>query len=141
MAFPDVRDLFRKWREDNVRCSDDVVRLWRSTLQRKQGNLGKERHLVLEQVLIAALDTNQRLMAHEIIEQLRQDFPASKRVTKYEIMLLEAEEKYEVARQMLEKLSAADITNAAPRKRLVALLKAENEIDQAIAKLCEYLKE
>lgn len=133
--------MFRKWREDNVRNSEDVVRLWHSTVEERQSKLGKERHLVLEQVVIAALDTNQLALADKLIEKLRQDFPASKRVTKYKVMLLEAAEQYDEARQLLEKLSAADITNAAPRKRLVALLKADNKIDQAIVKLCEYLKE
>lgn len=124
-----------------MRSSEDVLKLWHSTLADRQGKLGKERHLVLEQVLVAALDTNQLALADQLIEQLRQDFPASKRVTKYKVMLLEAAEQYDEARQLLEKLAAADISNAAPRKRLIALLKADNKIDQAIAKLCEYLKE
>lgn len=143
LLFPisDVRELFRKWREDNVRSSEDVVKLWHSTVASRQQKLGKERHLVLEQVLIAALDTNQLSLANQLVEELRKDFPASKRVTKYKVMLLEAAEQYDEARELLEKLSAADITNAAPRKRLIALLKADNKTDQAIAKLCEYLKE
>lgn len=118
-----------------------MVRLWNSTLAAKQQKLAKERHLVLEQVLIAALDTNQLSLANQLIEALRKDFPTSKRVTKYKVMLLEAAEEYDEARELLDKLSAADITNAAPRKRLIALLKADNKIDQAISKLCEYLKE
>lgn len=124
-----------------MRSSEDVVRLWKSTVADKQSKLGKERHVVLEQVLIAALDTNQLSLASELIEDLRKEFPASKRVTKYKAMLLEASEQYDDAWQLLDKLSAADITNAAPRKRVIALLKAVNKTDQAISKLCEYLKE
>lgn len=95
----------------------------------------------MEQVLIAALDTNQLNLANQLIEELRKEFPTSKRVTKYKLMLLEAAERYDEARELLDQLSASDISNAAPRKRLIALLKAENKIDLAIAKLCEYLKE
>lgn len=124
-----------------MRSSEDVVRLWQSALEGRQQKLGKERHLVLEQVIVAALDTNQLALANQLIEELRKDFPTSKRVTKYKVMLLEAAEKYDEAHELLDKLSAADITNSAPRKRLIALLKADNQLDQAIAKLCEYLKE
>lgn len=115
--------------------------LWHSALESRQQKLGKERHLVMEQVVIAALDTNQLSLANKLIEELRKEFPTSKRVTKYQVMLLEAAERYDEARELLDKLSAADISNAAPRKRVIALLKADNKIDQAIAKLCEYLKE
>lgn len=115
--------------------------MWNSTLEPQQNKLGKERHLVLEQVVIAALDTHQLHLADQLIKKLKKDFPTSKRVAKYTLMFLESAERFDDARELLEKLSAADITNAAPRKRLIALLKADNRIDQAIAKLCEYLKE
>lgn len=124
-----------------MRSSESVVGLWRSTLEDRQQKLGKEQHLVIEQVLIAALDVNELDLASELIEKLRQAFPTSKRVTKYKVMLLEAAEHYDEAYELLEKLTASDISNAAPRKRFIAVLKANNKIDKAIAELCAYLKE
>lgn len=141
LAIVEVRDLLRKWREENVRNSEEVVRLWDSMLEARQNKLGKERHLVLEQVTIAALDCNRLELAKRSIDALKKDFPASKRVAKFTVMLLEAAEQYDQATELLEHLIKADITNAAPRKRLIAVLKANNKIDRAITELCAYLKE
>lgn len=133
--------MFRKWREDNVRCSEQVVGHWKSMLAARQHKLGKEQHLILEQVLIPALDVNELDLGRDLIEQLQEAFPTSKRVTKYKVMLMEAAEHYDKAHDLLEKLTASDISNAAPRKRFIALHKANNNIDKAIAELCAYLKE
>jgi len=38
----EVRDLFRKWREENVRKSREVVDLWESTLKQNIHKLGDE---------------------------------------------------------------------------------------------------
>ena len=38
----EVRDLFRKWREENVRKSKVVIDLWEQTLQNKEHKLGDE---------------------------------------------------------------------------------------------------
>jgi hypothetical protein len=40
--FLEVRDLFRLWREENVRKSVEVVDLWERLLQKKMHKLGDE---------------------------------------------------------------------------------------------------
>jgi ER membrane protein complex subunit 2 len=135
-----VRDLFRKWRDDNERKSDEVVQLWEAVLQSKVTKLGNERHLVLEQVFIAALDCARYEIAAECKQALHQEFPGSLRIQKYKSMLLEALERYDDALDILEEIISKDETNAAPRKRKIAILKAQGRIPEAIKELCDYLK-
>lgn len=136
----EVRDLFRKWRDDNERRSDEVIQLWEKVLDEKQNKLDNERHLVLEQVIIAALDCNRIKIADDCISKLSIEFPGSLRVQKFHAMRLEAMEKYEDALNELNSIISQDETNAAPRKRKVAIYKARGKNAEAIRELCEYTK-
>lgn len=109
-------------------------------MQEKVDKLGNERHLVLEQVIIAAFDCSRIEIADHCIKQLSSEFPGSLRVQKYKAMRLEALEMYDEALEMLEDIIAKDETNAAPRKRKIAILKAKGKPVEAIKELCEYLK-
>lgn len=135
-----MRDLFRKWREDNERRSDDVIQLWEGVLEEKKHKLDNERHLVLEQVIIAALDCNRIEVAEKCISILSKEFPGSLRVQKFKAMRLEALELYDEAVDALNTIISADETNAAPRKRKIAILKARGKTADAIKELCDYLK-
>lgn len=140
MSWSDIRNLFRKWRDDNERKSEDVIQLWDAVLCDKQNKLGNERHLVLEQVMIAALDCNRIETAEDCIRILTAEFPSSLRIQKYKSMLLEALERYDDALDVLEQIIKKDETNAAPRKRKVAIYKAQGRTAEAIRELCDYLK-
>lgn len=140
MSWSDVRNLFRKWRDDNERKSEDVMQLWDAILCDKQNKLGNERHLILEQVMIAALDCNRIETAEDCIRILTAEFPASLRIQKYKSMLLEALERYDDALDVLEQIIKKDETNAAPRKRKVAIYKAQGRTAEAIRELCDYMK-
>ncbi|KAH8382230.1 hypothetical protein KR009_002512 [Drosophila setifemur] len=136
----DVRDQFRKWREENTRHSEDVVQLWVAVLEDKVNKTGNERHLILEQVIIAALDTARFDIATSCTRQLAQEFPGSLRVMKFKAMRYEALEQYDEADEVLDVIIAKDETNAAPRKRKIAILKARGRRVEAIKELNEYLK-
>lgn len=138
--FPEVRDLFRKWREDNERRSDEIIYLWETTLEEKLHKLDAERHLVLEQVIIAALDCNHIEIADDCIRKLSDEFPGSLRVRKFEAMRLEALGLFDDALDMLNAIIAQDETNAAPRKRKIAIFRAKGRNIEAIKELCEYTK-
>lgn len=71
---------------------------------------------------------------------LLMEFPKSLRVKKYVAMILEAQERYDEALQKLDNIIKEDETNAAPRKRKVAVLKAQGRNAEAIKELTEYLK-
>lgn len=96
--------------------------------------------LVLEQVLIAALDCFELSVAQKCIEELERDFPKSLRVKKYEAMFYEAQEKYDRALEILDTIIKIDDTNAGARKRRIAILKAQNKNVEAIKELSDYLK-
>lgn len=132
--------MFRKWREENERRSDDVIHLWENVLESKLYKLDNERHLVLEQVIIAAFDANRIEVAEACIRILAKEFPGSLRVQKFKAMRLEALELYDEAVDALDAIIQLDETNAAPRKRKIAILKARGKIPDAIKELCSYLK-
>lgn len=140
MAFSDVRDQFRKWREENTRHSEEVVQLWVAVLEDKVHKTGNERHLILEQVIIAALDTARFDIATQCTKQLAVEFPGSLRVMKFKAMRYEALEQYDEADEVLDAIIAKDETNAAPRKRKIAILKARGRRVETIKELNEYLK-
>lgn len=140
MSWRDVRDHFRKWREDNERRSDDVIQLWDAVLEDKVTKTGNERHLILEQVILAALDTSRFDIAGKCIKELSNEFPGSMRVMKFKAMRLEAMERYPEAIEVLDAIIAKDETNAAPRKRKIAILKAKGRRVDSIKELNEYLK-
>lgn len=140
LSWTEVRDLFRTWREESERKSRDVVNLWESTLVHKMDQLGNEKYLVLEQVCIAAFDCHRLSLAEYCINILLRQFPGSVRALKYHAMHLEATEIYDGALKVLKSIVSKDDTNAAPRKRQVAILKAKGQIPEAIKELTEYLK-
>ncbi|XP_014098140.1 ER membrane protein complex subunit 2 isoform X2 [Bactrocera oleae] len=140
ISWTDVRDQFRKWREDNERRSDEVIQLWEALLESRVQKTGNEMHLILEQVLIAAFDTSRLDIAGKCIETLSIEFPESMRVMKFEAMRLEALQMYDEATDLLDEIIVKDETNAAPRKRKIAILKARGMRSEAIKDLNEYLK-
>nr|SVE77226.1 EOG090X0CGE [Daphnia lumholtzi]SVE78467.1 EOG090X0CGE [Daphnia lumholtzi] len=136
----DVRDLFRNWREENCRQSEDVVDLWKEVLVNHFSKLGDEGWLVLEQVFIAALDCHNMEVANFCLSKLNQEFPDSMRVKRLKAMKYEALERYEDALDILELIIKKDETNAAPRKRKVTIYKSRGMIIEAIKELTDYLK-
>jgi len=135
-----VRDQFRKWREESGRHSDEVVQLWVAVLEDKVQKTGNERHLILEQVIVAALDTARFDIATKCTKQLSEEFPGSLRVMKFKAMRLEALEQYDAAIEVLDAIIEKDETNAAPRKRKIAIMKARGMRLDAIKELNAYLK-
>lgn len=97
-------------------------------------------YLILEQVCIAALDCHTPNVAKRCIAMLLEEFPKSLRVRKLHAMSLEAEEDFEGAIRVLDKIISADETNSAARKRKVAVLKAQGKTVEAIKELADYLK-
>lgn len=136
----DVRDLFRSWREDNCRQSEDVVDLWKDVLANNLGKLGDEGWLVLEQVFIAALDCHNMEVANFCLSKLNQEFPESLRVKRLKAMKYEALERYEDALDILDLIIKKDETNAAPRKRKVTIYKSQGMTIEAIKELTDYLR-
>lgn len=110
-------------------------------------------------MIFASLDCHLFDIAKKCIDILNVEFPASLRVKRYEAMKLEAMERYfddfqynihfilvsivhryDDALDMLDELIKIDETNAAPRKRRIAIFKAKGRIPEAIKELTEYLK-
>lgn len=89
---------------------------------------------------MAALDTSRFDIAGKCIKELNVEFPGSMRVMNIKAMRLEAMEHYPEAIEVLDAIISKDETNAAPRKRKIAILKAKGRRVEAIKELNEYLK-
>ncbi|XP_063387230.1 ER membrane protein complex subunit 2-like [Cydia fagiglandana] len=139
LSIGEIKELLRQWRENNERRSEDVMEFWVAIMD-DINKLGNEKYVILEQVLYAALDTHTYSVSRQCISLLKQEFPGSMRVLRYKAAQLEAEERYEEALELLDVIIKADETNAAARKRRVAILKAQGLIVEAIKELVDYLK-
>lgn len=89
---------------------------------------------------MAAFDCNKLNVADKCIFKLTTEFPKSLRVEKYKAMRLEIMNCYDDALEAINIIITHDETNAAPRKRKVAILKAQGKTTEAIKELCEYTK-
>ncbi|XP_056632288.1 ER membrane protein complex subunit 2-A-like [Diorhabda sublineata] len=133
-------DLLKKFRDNNDRNSREVVQIWNRSINSNIDKLGKEKHVVLEQVCIAALDSFQLKVAEICIKELYNEFPDSCRVQVLESMLYEADENFERAILILRNVIQQDTTNSSARKRQIAILKSLGRTSDAIRELTDYLK-
>lgn len=139
MPISEIKDLLRQWRENNERRSEDVMQFWVTILENLD-KFGNEKYVLLEQLIYSALDTHQYSVASMCIVVLYDKFPGSARVAKFSAMVREAEEKYDEALEIYDEIIKTDETNAAARKRRIAILKAQGLIPEAIKELVDYLK-
>ncbi|KAL4703197.1 hypothetical protein ACJJTC_004873, partial [Scirpophaga incertulas] len=97
-------------------------------------------YITLEQIILANIDCHNYISALSDVLYLHHYFPGSLRVIRHRATIYEAQEKYDEASEMLDVVIKEDETNSAPRKRKVAILKAQGLIPEAIKELVEYLK-
>ncbi|KAL8578877.1 hypothetical protein ACOMHN_022170 [Nucella lapillus] len=140
ISWEEARGILRKLREEQVRDGDLVVKLWEDVLMDSSHKLGNELWNVYEQVCVAALDCQRLDVVDLCIEALEAKFPGSVRVKRLEGMCQEAEGRYAEASEIYQDISDKDDANMFAKKRLVAILKAQKKIPEAIDKLNEYLK-
>ncbi len=145
-----ARDLLRRWREDNVRRSADVVALFEDALTGGTGDpadvssgvLGDEHWMVLEQVAVAAMDVHRKDVVDRCLRELKRQFDLdSFRVRRLYAMRYEMLEDWENALKIYEVILDEDDSNSAARKRKVAIHRQQGENSKAISELNKYLKE
>lgn len=86
------------------------------------------------------MDVGNIEIAEKCIARLTKEFPGSNRVKLLKCMRLEALEMYDDALELLDAIIESDVTNAGPRKRKIAILRAKGQRTKAIHELTEYLK-
>uniref|UniRef100_A0A915JJR7 ER membrane protein complex subunit 2 n=1 Tax=Romanomermis culicivorax TaxID=13658 RepID=A0A915JJR7_ROMCU len=138
-SFDEAKTDLRKWREENIRRSEETVEIWEHVISRRPHSLGDEVWIVYEQVFIAALDCARLDIAQECLAALYKQFPESRRVLKLQAMRLETMNKFNEARECYDRLIKDDESNPIFRKRKIAILKTQGKIPEAIRELNEYL--
>ena len=135
-----ARQKMRQWRDEPLRNSEEVTEFGECLILEHGNKLGDELWTIYEQVFLASIDCRKMDLATMCLRELKTQFPDSIRVEKLNAMRLEAFEKYKEAETIYEKILEREPANSVVRKRLVAILKAENLIPEAIKELNEYLK-
>lgn len=108
----EARQTLRKWREEHTRKSEEAVEIWEHVLSRDSNRLGDELWVVMEQIVIAALDCSRHDLAIEYIQALNVQFPKSSRVKKLQALRLEAIGKHEEEANILyDSMLELDDTN------------------------------
>ncbi|CAH8613456.1 unnamed protein product [Heterobilharzia americana] len=133
-------DELRAIREGGLRENERVVDLWKLSLSDCINKLGYEKYSILEQVFIAALDVGDEDLACECLDRLLAKFRNSSRINRLFGMYLESKGNFEDAQNIYAKLIKDDPTNTLARKRMIAILKSQQRIPEAINELREYLK-
>ena len=89
----------RTLREDNVRSSDDIIEIYEEFIRDGTNDLGDEKWMVLEQVIIAAFDTHREDIAEDCLKELSTMFDPSSslRMLRLRAMQAEMHEQYDLA--------------------------------------------
>ena len=141
-SLEDAMKLLRTWREDVVRCPDDVIMIWEKYLSDAQTDLDDERWMVLEQVAVAAMDVGRKDIVTGCLRELRAHFdPKSFRLRRLEAMRAEMLEKWDLALDILDQILEEDDANSQARKRKIAIHRARGENTLAISDLNAYLED
>jgi len=140
VSFDEGRQTLRKWRENNVRRSEEAVEIWEHVLSRHPNSLGDELWIVYEQIVVASLDCARLDIAQECLQALSTQFTNSDRVLKLRAMHLECVGKLVPALKIYDDLIKRDESNPAYRKRKIAVMKAQGRMSDAIKELTDYLK-
>merc|ERR1719154_749768 len=97
--------------------------------------------MVMEQVAVAAMDTNRLDIVHQCLVKLIEKFGASSlRIRRLQAMRLEMQEKWDEAIDILDSMIEEDVSNSSARKRKIAIWKAQGETDRAVRELVKYLQ-
>jgi len=139
----EAREALRILREDNVRRSDDVIDIWEAGYLDPGNDLGDERWMILEQVVVAGFDTYNIDVVDACLKELSTmfDIDSSQRMRRLRAMKFEMLERYDDALDILDTILEEDDSNSQARKRKIAILKAQGENGKAITELVKYLKE
>ena len=94
----------RTLREDNVRSSDDIIEIYEEFIRDGTNDLGDEKWMVLEQVIIAAFDTHREDIAEDCLKELSTMFDPSSslRMLRLRAMQAEMHEQYDLALDLLD---------------------------------------
>ena len=139
--FEVARMKMKKWRDEGYRNSDEIVDLGECLLYEYANKLGDELWVLYEQVCIAAFDCNRMDLAISCLQALDKQFPTGNRILKLKAMRKEALQQYGDAERIYCVMLEDDPANLQVRKRVIAMKKAQNQIDETIEALNSYLKE
>lgn len=123
------------------RRSDLLLRYGTNLLTRFPNSLGDKLWVVMEQVLILAIEYRQRKWVLYCIERFTTDFPSSNIVKRLSAAAFEAMGQYDEALREYQSILSTSPEDVATRRRVVALSKSQGNISEAIELLVKHLEE
>ncbi|KAJ2910880.1 tetratricopeptide repeat domain-containing protein [Coemansia aciculifera] len=132
--------LLAEIRQSSERRPFEVLKLAEPLMLKSSvSQAGDDAWLVYEQILLAALDDGEIALAQSVLFLLDKRFNGSQRVKRLSGLVKEALGQSDEAQAMYTEMLDKDATNVLASKRLIALLKAQGHIPQAIKELVTYL--
>lgn len=137
----ELRQYLKHVRDLRIRDSEAVVRWGAILLANYASSLpSEELWLVKEQVAIAAMDTPHTKLALQLVEQIRQQFPNSKRADRVTGMYNESQDRSDDAAEWYDKITDDQPSNPSALKRQVAMAAGSGDSAQAVKLLTSYLR-
>lgn len=137
-----ILTLLKTIRINKIRESRIVIEFGTKALEKFGNGLGDEKWTILEQVFLAALDTNNAKLADDCIQQLIAKFKTdSSRVNRLLGMQNESLGHYDMANETYDKLLETNPANGLVLKRKVAMFKGQGKMDEAVKELNKYLEQ
>lgn len=136
-----IIETLRTYREDCVRDPATLRDFWPRLGEIERCLSTEEKWTTIEQFCMAGIDLHDEDIIEACLVRLNQQFPKSKRVQLLNIMALcERTGDYDEAMRRYNDMIDEDETNAAARKRKIAILISQDKKVEAIRELCDYLK-
>mmetsp|Transcript_9694 Transcript_9694/g.29206 ORF Transcript_9694/g.29206 Transcript_9694/m.29206 type:complete len:301 (+) Transcript_9694:224-1126(+) len=135
-----LRQYLKTVRELKIRDSEAVVRWGALLLSKHAATLSfEELWLVKEQVAIAAMDGPNVKLALQLVDQIRKQFPDSKRGDRLTGMYNECQGRMDEAQEWYEKIMKEQAHNPGALKRQIAQVAARGDGAAAIKLLTTYV--
>eukprot|EP01122_Echinamoeba_exundans_P016959 TRINITY_DN8765_c0_g1_i1.p1 TRINITY_DN8765_c0_g1~~TRINITY_DN8765_c0_g1_i1.p1 ORF type:complete len:329 (-),score=68.69 TRINITY_DN8765_c0_g1_i1:115-1101(-) len=133
------REFLKYVREHHIRESTLVSIYGAPLVDKYASSLGDELWVVLEQVCIAALDSQDLKLADMCISKLDAKFPNSSRVRRLQALRMEAAVRYDDADLVYQRMLLDDPTNTFAMKRRITIARERRDLTRAVQLLNEYL--
>mmetsp|Transcript_32142 Transcript_32142/g.37069 ORF Transcript_32142/g.37069 Transcript_32142/m.37069 type:complete len:293 (-) Transcript_32142:162-1040(-) len=138
-GFGDLKRLLYLLRKNQIRQSDVAYEAGVRLIKQYRSRLGAEYYIILEQVLLAAIDVQQYEIAKNALKVLKQKFSQSHKILKLMGIWNEAIGEADKAVQTFNFVLEENNLDLDSKKLKIGLLRAEGETKKAVQELNEFI--
>ncbi|CAD8124707.1 unnamed protein product [Paramecium sonneborni] len=137
-SMKNLKHLFHKMKNGNIRIVDGLsIVIYK--LIRQFRTSSSEYLVLLQELFYLSIDMQLIHTSDQVLKVLLKKFPTSEKVQRLKGYLLEANGQDDEALVVYEKMLTENLMDQNTRKRKIALLRRQNNVDQAIGQLNSFL--